>query len=320
MKNYGRYTATAAKVLKESDRIICNIAPDGTIVIVNGNVLFTMTGAEYAAIVQPVTCCEAGNWEITKTGRHDTTMNFLKVWADTVEAVNGSGVLDFAPIVRICDKTEIVGAWDAPKESVYLYNRRYIGAIDAAAAFRARDAVSPVVAFSGDQPFAMVLPISSKKSLGGLNMVRAVRAWYTAPEEIPAQVLKETETIRAALAESESARLAAEDTASAARCELAEAREELKRAAARIEELEAQAAQAAPAPAAQDPAATEAETIESIVSRFTSIPGIIATVKGAQTDAPVIWLTGDIEAQADAIRQQGGKWSAKRAAYYFRVA
>lgn len=88
-------------------------------------------------------------------------------------------------------------------------------------------------------------------------------------------------------------------------------------------ELEAMAAAAAanqPEPVAQDPASSERETVDAIVSRFTSIPGIIATVKGAQTAAPVVWLSGDVEAQADAIKQQGGKWSAKRSAYYFRVA
>lgn len=73
------------------------------------------------------------------------------------------------------------------------------------------------------------------------------------------------------------------------------------------------------APAAQS--APEPKTAaELIAQRWQAVEGLDVTIKGAQTAAPVIWLTGDTEAHADEIKQAGGKWSAKRSAFYFRVA
>ena len=36
--------------------------------------------------------------------------------------------------------------------------------------------------------------------------------------------------------------------------------------------------------------------------------------------APVVWLSGDTKPHAKAIEADGGKWSGKKNAYYFRVA
>lgn len=62
MKKYmGNYTNEAAKALKGSERIICRVADDGAIYVTNGYTAYKMDPLEYAAVVQPVTCCEAGN-------------------------------------------------------------------------------------------------------------------------------------------------------------------------------------------------------------------------------------------------------------------
>ena len=45
----------------------------------------------------------------------------------------------------------------------------------------------------------------------------------------------------------------------------------------------------------------------------------IDTEDDAQTAAPVVWLAGDTKPHAKAIEADGGKWSAKKNAYYFRV-
>lgn len=63
MKKYmGNYTNEAAKALKGSERIICRVTDDGAIYVTNGFIAYKMNPPEYAAIVQPVTCCEAGNY------------------------------------------------------------------------------------------------------------------------------------------------------------------------------------------------------------------------------------------------------------------
>ena len=72
MKKFtGRYTTNTAKALKGSERILCQVSEDGTIYICNGFLLCTMNAPEYAATVQPLTCCEPGAWTFDKDGKHE---------------------------------------------------------------------------------------------------------------------------------------------------------------------------------------------------------------------------------------------------------
>ena len=59
---------------------------------------------------------------------------------------------------------------------------------------------------------------------------------------------------------------------------------------------------------------------EKVVKSARNIAGVTTTIKGAQTAAPVVWLAGDTERHADAIKAAGAKWSSKKSAYYVRVA
>lgn len=107
-KYTGNYTNEAAKVLKNSERICCRVYPDGSIIVVNGFVLFKMNAPEYAAIVQPITHCDAGNWEIDRTGRHDTDKDFMNIWSKTAEEAAAAAPLELCPLVRISNKAETV--------------------------------------------------------------------------------------------------------------------------------------------------------------------------------------------------------------------
>lgn len=55
---------------------------------------------------------------------------------------------------------------------------------------------------------------------------------------------------------------------------------------------------------------------EQIAARFTDLEGVTITIKGAQTDTPVIWLSGNTKAHEAEIEKRGGKWSVKRSAWY----
>lgn len=72
MKKFtGRYTTNTVKALKGSERILCQVSEDGTIYICNGFLLCAMNAPEYAATVQPLTCCEPGAWTFDKDGKHE---------------------------------------------------------------------------------------------------------------------------------------------------------------------------------------------------------------------------------------------------------
>ena len=99
MKKFtGRYTTNTAKALKGSERILCQVSEDGTIYICNGFLLCTMNAPEYAATVQPLTCCEPGAWTFGKDGKHEDEahkLDLVKLFADTVR-----DTADAAPLGR----------------------------------------------------------------------------------------------------------------------------------------------------------------------------------------------------------------------------
>lgn len=74
----------------------------------------------------------------------------------------------------------------------------------------------------------------------------------------------------------------------------------------------------------QEEAAAEAvepkTAAEIIAARWAEVDGLTATIKGATTAAPVVWLAGDTKPHEKEIEAAGGKWSGKKNAYYFRVA
>ena len=63
-----------------------------------------------------------------------------------------------------------------------------------------------------------------------------------------------------------------------------------------------------------------ATAAEIIAARWAEVDGLTATIKGATTAAPVVWLAGDTKPHEKEIEAAGGKWSGKKNAYYFRVA
>ena len=76
-----------------------------------------------------------------------------------------------------------------------------------------------------------------------------------------------------------------------------------------------------PAPVEESqPKQAPADKAAALLEKLTALDGITATIKGAQTAAPVVWLTGEAAAHREKIEAMGGKWSAKRSAWYFKVA
>ena len=249
MKKFtGRYTTNTAKALKGSERILCQVSEDGTIYICNGFLLCTMNAPEYAATVQPLTCCEPGAWTFDKDGKHEDEahkLDLVKLFADTV-----------------------------------------------------RDAL----AYINDEPFAVVMPIRAEP-----NAARAIRAFFTEAAEANTKT-DEADKLRAELAQAQE--------------EAAALRGDLYRAANEIDELKNKLAELhetkTEQPAEQKPEPKTAAEI--IAARWAEVDGLTATIKGATTAAPVVWLAGDTKPHEKEIEAAGGKWSGKKNAYYFRVA
>lgn len=302
MKKFtGHYTSETGKTLKGSERLFCRVTEDGDIYISNGFVLYKMNPLEYAATIQPVTCCEPGNWRMNKTGERteENGMDLAKLFADTLKTAGNSDALTRCPLTLQADKTPAACYYNAAADFAAIYNAKYIAALTPCATLRAAGPVSGAVAYSGDEPFAVVLPIRPKP-----EATRAIKAYFT---DATANNAAEVEKLRAKVE-----RL---------RAELAEAHNENEQiTAALAEALRATAQTEQPHEDAPQQPAEPRTAAELIVSRFADLDGVTATIKGAQTAAPVVWLSGDTERHADAIKAAGAKWSNKKSAYYVRVA
>ena len=281
MKKFtGRYTTNTAKALKGSERILCQVSEDGTIYICNGFLLCTMNAPEYAATVQPLTCCEPGAWTFDKDGKHEDEahkLDLVKLFADTVRDTADA---DFAAI----------------------YDTKFIDALHPAAQLRTTSAISAALAYINDEPFAVVMPIRAEP-----NAARAIKAFFTEAAEDNTKT-GEADKLRTELAQAQE--------------EAAALRGDLYRAANEIDELKAKLAELhetkTEQPAEQKPEPKTAAEI--IAARWAEVDGLTATIKGATTAAPVVWLAGDTKPHEKEIEAAGGKWSGKKNAYYFRVA
>lgn len=304
MKFTGRYTAATAKALKGSPRLVCQVTEDGTIYVCNGFLLCTMNPPEYAATVQGFTCCEPGNWTIDKDGKHEDDahkLDLVRLYADTLKTNADAQPLQRSPLTVQTPKAAVC-YYNAAADFAAIYDTKFIAALHPAAQLRAASAISAAVAYCDNEPFAVVMPIKAEP-----ETVRAVRAFFTEADGNNAKT-GEAAQLRAELAQSQE--------------EAAALRGDLYRAANEITELKNKLAEQHETKSEQPAAETvEPKTAaEIIAARWAEVDGLTATIKGAATAAPVVWLSGDTKPHAKAIEADGGKWSGKKNAYYFRVA
>lgn len=290
MKYTGNYTKDTAKAIKAAEKLICTTTEDGAIYLCSDYWMYKMNPLEYATVAQPVTHCDAGNWTIDSNGKHDGNngTNLLKIFEEAAKAAEHKPALERCPLSLNRDSLTAY-LYHSPDGFAAAYNGLYISAISKGHQLRAPGATSPAVIYDRNEPFALIMPIrlDAKDS-------RAVLAYYNEP------------AADLALARKENARQA----------------EELEALRAKVAELEAQQAQPQePAEDPQRPAQADGKTAaEIIASRFADMSGVTTTIKGAQTAAPVIWLAGNTQEHAEAIKAAGGKWSNKKSAFYVRVA
>lgn len=298
MKYTGNYTKDTAKAIKAAEKLICTTTEDGAIYLCSGYWMYKMNPLEYATVAQPVTHCDAGNWTIDSNGKHDGNngTNLLKIFEEASKAAEHKPALKRCPLSLNRDSLTAY-LYHSPDGFAAAYNGLYISAISKGHQLRAPGTTSPAVIYDRNEPFALIMPIrlDAKDS-------RAVLAYYNEP----AAGAADNNAADLALARKENARQA----------------EELEVLRAKVAELEAQQAQPQePAEDPQQPAQADGKTAaEIIASRFADMAGVTTTIKGAQTAAPVIWLAGNTQEHAEAIKAAGGKWSNKKSAFYVRVA
>ena len=301
---YGSFNpSAAAKALKMADRYFCQITEDGTIYAGSAYVLFKLTPYDYAAIVQPVACCEAGNWTIDRNGKSESNIDAAHIFAEAVKTAQNAADLQSCPLVINCQKGKSPAAayYNAEADFVALYNPAYLAAFPGAT-IRTSSACSAAIMCNGGEAVGLVMPIRAEP-----KAARAVKAYFTEADDDGSN--------NADLSRAQDELAAVRGDLYRAANEIADLKEQIARQAAELEALHS--AEAAPAADNKPEPKTAAEII---AARWAEVNGLTATIKGAQTAAPVVWLAGDTKPHAKAIEADGGKWSVKKNAYYFRVA
>lgn len=169
MKKYmGNYTNEAAKALKGSERIICRVTDDGAIYVTNGFIAYKMNPPEYAAIVQPVTCCEAGNYTMQNGEKAaDNGFDLVKLFNETVEQTANAPALERCPLTLQAGKAPAASYYNPAAGVASFYNAKFIAALTPSATLRATGAISAAVAYVGGEPLALVLPIKPEPKAAG---------------------------------------------------------------------------------------------------------------------------------------------------------
>lgn len=331
MKKFtGNYTTDAGKALKGADRLFCRIDEAGMVYLCTGYFVYRMNALEYSAAAQPVTKCDAGNWNIERGEKRDAgpaDFDVIKVFRDTVNACKGEA-LDRCPADFDAGKGVTLASYYSAAGFAAFYNRLYVSGLARDLTIRANGATAPAVFYAGEEAVAMVLPVKAKA-----EAARAVKAYFTEqPGEDAPTVDKarfdemrhaafELETERNALRRelddvrgeakfAETERAAMRETITEQADEISALRAEIGSLRAELDKLHAEQAAATVEQAADEkPAEDVKSAAEIIAARFAGLDGVRAVIKGAHTAAPVVWLAGDTEKHADAIRAAG---SAKR--------
>jgi len=324
---YSNYTTALTRSLKITERLHCRVNEETRAVYVcNGYFLVKLDRTEYDALVRPVTQREAGNFVI-ENGEQvpNEPLDMEKLLADAAQ----EAAHELTPAPFLFDpgvkgvKSKIAAYYSESGDFVAGFNSDYAAIIAPSLPRKSKNPTSPMVVFRGDEPQAMILPVRLGSPEKPSRVTAAVRAFFTdKPEESADEKLKRARKDRDEWEQMarrlEAERVGLERTISDLQKVLADKTAEIE---ALTDRLNAQ-----PDPQPQEEAAeaqqeqTPADKAAALVETLAALDGITATVKGAQTAAPVVWLTGEADAHKEKIEAMGGKWSNKRGAWYFKIA
>lgn len=305
---------------KNSSLIINN--HNGVIYAASGYFAAIVTADEYDRFVRPVTNRDPGTYRLRGDDLNDAPASVLdvsQVVKSALEQNKGCDPLTPCPL-----------SLDDPHGRLCLYRNDSTGnthafqasytAIFSGCTLIAASPLTPAIVLYNGNPVGLVMPVklnTDKPTIG--STVRAIRAFYNdAPATTPAA---DTAALRAELDKANARAKSAEQQAALDRKASADKIAELEKALESLHSALSTATTATPAPA---PAPTTPPALicdpKTIADKLAALPGITATIKGAQTAVPIVWLTGSVKRHRAAIEQAGGKWSNKRAAYYIRCA
>lgn len=308
------FTASLTKVFRASfkhGKLSVNVK-SGVIYAATDHLAVILTAEQYNNHVYPVTHRAPSDYFYRNGDEQDCKpLDIAALFSRIVNENTNGGILEPCPLV-LQDKgaRRLVEFYHNPNsDGLEVYDQAYTSAFGDCI-FLSTHKTAGALAVCDKSPVGFVLPINFKSdSPRCAAHLRAVRAWFSdAPEVVESQEVK---NLRAALNAAQQEQAQLEEDARRLRRQLQD--EHAARVAA---EQQAKPAANCSAKSNSSPAAAA----QDLAKKFSALAGITATIKGAQTSVPIVWLSGDVEHNKAAIEEAGGKWSAKRSAYYIRCA
>lgn len=309
MKYNGIFTTAATKALKKANGIWCQYDEEARriYVLAGGCLAMVMTPEDYDAIARPATGRDPGNW-IWRDGQLQPLTTDIKAVVDKnvapVQAADGT-LAAVMPGRYSSGKLTVMACYAPDRDTVATADESLLAAFDFGL-------TRPHVAAS-NQGIVMV---------AGDNVVVGL----VCPVKLDAKIAR---SVRAYFREDDGAGSAGVDNDRADRLQrsvdrlrddLADKNREIDSLKAELEKL--QAAADAPKTAGDDAAKKDgsaADRAGEVAGRLCELDGLQVVVNGATTATPVVWISGDVNAHADAIRAEGGKYSVKKGAYYIKI-
>jgi len=285
-KSTSIFTPTLTKALKASPASIQCQTDGEHIYITNGLFLVKLSSREYDEFVRPVTQRDPDSWAVDKKGQptEQHPLDMARFLSD-FDKRSDLSVMFQAPFTFPADTKRpfsVASFYSATAGFVSFFDTKFTAMISLdQVILNGASPTTPMIVYHNGDPAALLLPVRVENPAA----IAAVQAYF-ASKHPKAKTKTATPDPRLSAALEEIERL----------------QEELKQAKA----------DATPKQPANKAAA--------VLAALESLEGISATVKGAQTSSPVVWIGGNTETHKAALEKLGAKWSGKRSAYYIQAA
>lgn len=321
----GLFNKAITAHFKKAARIIVNADPENKMFSATDGYIVIRSGLlDYDEIIRPVlqkdptsgsfTCFGKNWWEpsgeskldLNKTLHPDVKVTAARPAPFTVKVdetltvrpyYDGENVIYF--------NADFISLFPAAENCLYTSGRYSMGFLD-----------------NGRDNYAGLLPVKVTNPATD----RAVRAYFTAEPADVEKLQRENAAVRADRAKVEEQLVAAENIGAGLARDLETAKAEIERLSRELEAAETAAAgYAADLKEAEERAKEAEERADEKpadekqalnTAGLEKLDGVTVVIKGAATNKPVAWISGDTKKHADALKKAGCKWSAKRSAWY----
>lgn len=305
------FTSALTKELKKSESVYVSLDADKKRVTVsNAFFLAVLSFPEYDAFVRPVTGRDPGSFTIDKSGFREGAPDFSKAMKMTGQ----EAAAQLAPIAIPNGKKGTQNVYYSTERGASIVNAAFVECLAQPDIAYTQGRNYPLYFLTADGDlYALLLPIRAQYFEKYERMARAYFEEEPAGDETTKKARKDRDEWR-----NTADRIAKErddllKELALTQKERDKARAERDEQIARVKELESQLEDALNKPEEAKPA-DEKPALNT--AAFEKLDGVTVVIKGAATNKPVAWITGETKKHAETLKKAGCKWSVKKSAWY----